>query len=533
MWDKNNLMHNVLIVVSIIGLLLVTAFYAFIMFKKHEFDFRGTVISWILIYNMLKPMGNTGDVRLVGRVMPYNKRQMRYNGKMITQSNTSVCGMTLISGSIGSGKTYSMINMIKHDLINKRPVVFTEFKGDKEVTEEVINFAKEQGYKKIYYIEPEHGLPNFKYDPLIHANDTSRVEALMNMRAWDISGADAHYKTSTQLLLQKLVGEFTRKFDDYNKNHQNRQMSFTENFYKYIKTYDCAPQERDAYNTVEKLLELLLTSALQSMFQNNSEGLDILDFDNVDKELTLVVISMKSSNKSIATSFSSLLFRDLLDRANREPFVEPLMLYIDEFSTLENPFIIRDILERGRSGGIAATWAVQDLNQIVMQTNSEAYLQSMLGTINTFNIYNGVTKENAKRVAGVQIREDIELALMNLRKPGQTISGEPTAMFISKYPVFSKKVNSEVWRYIPYSINNKNTKAKEKPDFKLLFNGLSFNNKEEDGVSTIDINEKNDDQSIPKKINISIRPEIQDNQHYSKNDEDANDKLMDDINNLI
>ena len=427
-----------MLVLQIFLNLLILGVYLFIQ-SKIKYDFTDKIISFTYIFNsLIKPNPENGD-RIIGKVLPYNNYQLKYNGKYITMNEISTAGSTLISGSVGSGKTFGMKSLIKQNIVAGRSVIFAEYKGDPKVVKELSDFAKNHGFK-IFNLSS--GNSNFNYDPLQNLNNVGRIEAIMNMRKWSIDGSDAHYKTSVQLLLQKLVGEFSHKWDGSG--------SYTFSFYNWIKTYHQTRDEWDAYATVSKLLELLITSSLEPMFKE--EYSQTLDFKKIKNEKFLLIVSFVSSNKELATSFSSLLFRDLLDECTVSAPRNNINLYVDECGTLENPFIIKDILEKGRSGKIATTLALQDINQIVIQTN-EAYLNSILGIINTFIIYSGATRNTAEKFAGVQLLE-IESILMNLRKP---INGHtPTAIYISKYPTLNRKTNSEVFRFEPYICDSSN-----------------------------------------------------------------------------
>ena len=407
--------------------------------NKIDYNFRGRVISVSLLINMLMPVKFSKESkRIIGRVLPYNKYQLKYNGSMITSSEIATAGSTLISGSTGSGKTYGMLSLIRQNIAQGDSVIFADYKGDPDIVKELEQYAKRYNYE-VYTVHA--GRSNFNYDPLINLNNSGRIEAIINMRKWSLDGADAHYRTSTQLLLQKTIQDFSRIF---NAKMKGKGFSYTIEYYKYMKQYQALREEFDAYATVSKLLELLITSSLEGMFTFKNDK--TLNFNSIKNKKFIVIVSFVSSNKELATSFSSLLFRDLLDECTSEPPNKNVYLYIDEFGTLENPFIIKDILEKGRSAKIATTLALQDINQIIIQTN-EAYLNSILGTINTFIVYSGATRTTAEKFAGVQL-SDIEGVLMNLRKP---VNGKkPTAIYISKYPTLNKKTASEVFRFQPY-----------------------------------------------------------------------------------
>lgn len=447
--------HKILMLVLQITLnITIISLFIFIQ-NKIKYDFTDKIISFTYIFNSIfKPRKRSGD-RIIGRVLPYNNYQLKYNGKYLVMNEIITAGATLISGSTGSGKTTGVISCIRQNITDNKSVIFAEYKGDPTVVEEIIAFAKEHDFE-IFKLSGNEA--NFNYDPLQNLNNVGRIEALMNMRKWSLDGSDAHYKTGFLLLLQKLIGEFANS-----RALEIQPGSFTIEFLKYVKSYNPKKDEWDAYSTTSKLLELLLTSSLEPMF--SSKYSKTLDFKVVKNKKFLVVISFISSNKELATSFSSLLFRDLLDECTVNAPMQNINLYIDEFGTLENPFIIKDILEKGRSGKIGTTLTLLDINQIVVQT-SDAYLNSILGIINTFIVYNGATRVTAEKFAGVQLL-DIENVLMNLRKPGG-YKKSPTAIYISKYPTLNKKINSEVFRFEPYiykakyknKTNNETSKVK-------------------------------------------------------------------------
>lgn len=418
--------------------------------NRISYDFTGRVLSLRLIFNLLKPIAvdKSKANRVIGRVLPYNSYQLKYNGAAIISSEIAAAGSTLISGSTGSGKTYGIMSLMRQNIAHGDSIIFADYKGDPKEIAKLERYALNNGYE-VYNLSS--GASNFNYDPLRNLNNAGRIEGVMNMRKWSLDGSDAHYKTSTQLLLQKTIQEFSHRYAEMVKKVEMQgkdvsQISYTYEYYQYMKRYQAANNEYDAYTTVSKLLEILVTSSLDKMFTFQNEKTVALD--RLKNSKFLLVVSFISSNREIATSFSSLLFRDLLDEFTNVPPRSNTFLYVDEFGTLENPFIIKDILEKGRSARIATTLSMQDINQIVIQTN-EAYLNSILGTINTFIVYSGATRNTAEKFAGVQLA-DIEAVLMNLRKPDPEKGRKPTAIYISKYPTLNRKITSEVFRFEPY-----------------------------------------------------------------------------------
>lgn len=445
----NKNFSNLIIYLLIYLLVLIIYNYLYYLICKNKtYDFLGKVINFSYLKNsLIEPLKTNNfiqnDTRIIGKVIAYSNSQLKYNGRFLTASSIATAGATLISGSAGSGKTFFIESLIKQNILNKKNVVFSEFKGDTKVINRISAYAHDNDYD-VYLLKNGHS--NFNYDPLKNLNNAGRISAILNMRKWSLDGADNHYKVTTQVLLQNLVGNFR-----FNSNDKN---NYTFQFYNYVQNYRYDSSERDAYSTVCNLLKLLLTSSLKPMFSGkNEKNFDFSEYASGNNKRNFIIItSFVSSNKDLATSFTSLFIKDLLDVYTNYSVAENIYLYIDEFATLENPFIVKDLLEKGRSLRIATTLGLQDINQIVIQTN-EAYLDSILGTINNFCIFNGATRRTAEKLAGVQLA-DIEYIIMNLRKP---INGKPpTALYVSKYPSLNKRTNTEVFRFIPYIVKNSN-----------------------------------------------------------------------------
>lgn len=474
--------------------IIICFFIYYKISSRFTYNFNNEIISLRYIFNSLIPPVIKPGSLIIGKVIPYNNYQLKYSGKYIKINDLTANGGTLISGSTGSGKTYSMLSLIKQNIKNGNSVIFCDYKGENKTANEIIDFALKNNYE-VYYLKSNDF--NFNYDPLKNINTTGKIEALINMRKWALDGADAHYRTSTQLLLQKLMYNFNKRFKEEDVDN------YIYTFYEFVKNYQPAREEFDAYTTVSKLLELLITSDLKNMFEQRMDY--TLSFKEIKNKKFLVVVSFVSSNKELATSFSSLMFKDLLDEFTNGPPYNSVYLYIDEFGTLENPFIIKDILEKGRSAKIATILALQDINQIVIKTN-EAYLQALFGTINNFIIYNGATRNTAEKFAGVQLL-DIENVIMNLRKP---LNGKsPTALFISKYPTLNRRTNFEVFRFKPfiYKPNLQSTNKNQTNynfDYNHRYNSNNDYTKEKNNELVLEINDKNNEFQKEDDINTDI-----------------------------
>ncbi|MEE3344033.1 MAG: type IV secretion system DNA-binding domain-containing protein [Bacilli bacterium] len=413
---------------------LFIVFIGFLKYKNHmadgaDFDYSDRIFSVSAIINQLHKPKNL----VIGTILPVNHNEIKYNMKKVELDNIILSGGTLITGASGSGKTTTMKTIIKQRIIDNRPVVFFDYKGEEDILDDIQNYCYEL---HIPYYEFSARECSFTYDPFKYLNETGKVEALMNTRRWSTDGADEHYKTSMQLAIQNLV----REYDKYREEH-NDNRNYIVGLYDFAQSYHPQQNERDGFNNLIKSLEILLTSKAKELFQDNP------NFSFEEDDIYVICFSFTSANKKLANTISSFVYTDIMDRGTRKHYKDNLLLCIDEFGTLESSTIIKDLLEKGRSGGCQTVFSVLDINQIAM-TSGEHFVHAILGTINNYVIHAGATQQTAELLAGVQ-KYDKGYDIMNLRKPYK--GKKPTALLISKYPILTKKNNQEVYRIVPYS----------------------------------------------------------------------------------
>lgn len=348
---------------------------------------------------------------------------------------------------IPTHNTTTMKTVLKQRIDQKKPVVFFDYKGEEDILDDIKGYAEQAG---LPYYEFSARDCTFNYDPFTNLNETGKVEALMNTRRWSMDGADEHYKTSMQLAIQNLV----RAYDNYRKE-KGETCNYIVGLYAFAESYHPEMNERDGFNNLKKSLEILLTSRAKDLFGDDP------DFTFERDEPYVICFSFPSANKQLANNLSSFVFTDLMDRGTRRHYPNKLLLCVDEFGTLESSTLIKDLLEKGRSGGVQTVFSILDVNQIAMNSG-EYFVNAILGTINNYIIHAGATQTTAELLAGVQ-KFDKSFDIMSLRKPYK--GKKPTALFISKYPIFSKKGNQEVYRMIPYTSVLKKSIAKPKIEF--------------------------------------------------------------------
>lgn len=435
----------------------------FVKYRNHiaeeaDFDFTDRIFSISAVFNKL----HRPKELVIGRILPVNYNEIKYNMKAIELDNVVLSGETLITGSSGSGKTTTMKTILKQRIDEGKPVVFFDYKGEEDILDEIKEFAKSAG---LPYYEFSARDCTFKYDPFLNLDETGKVEALMNTRRWSTDGADEHYKTSMQLAIQNIVREY-----DIFRNETGETVNYIAGLYRYSKTYHPQSNERDGFNNLQKSLEILLSSKAKILFGDDP------DFTFERDDAYVACFSFTSANKALANSISSFVYTDIMDRGTKRHYKDKLLLCIDEFGTLESSTIIKDLLEKGRSGGVQTVFSVLDINQIAM-TSGEFFVQAILGTINNYIIHAGATQSTAELLAGVQ-KYDKDFDIMSLRKPYR--GKKPTAMFITKYGLLNRKNNQDVFRIIPYTdtlkkLKKTNNEDKEPKEIEADFSNIDNN----------------------------------------------------------
>lgn len=400
--------------------------------KKSFLDYSDSITSVTGIVNTLQ--GRKENEVVIGEILPTNYKELYLNHKKLSLDNIILSGHTLVTGASGSGKTSLMKAIMNQKLRDGYSIGHFDYKGEKDIVDELRASAEELN---VPFYEFSIDTCDFCYDPLINLNETGKVEALMNTRRWDVGGADEHYRTSTQLAIQNAI----RKYDKWRKQTGDPR-NYIAGLSDFLTNYKAEPNERDGLYTLQKQLEILMTSRAKQLFAQDKR-----QFSFNTTEQFVVCFSFVSANKQLATSLSSMIFQDLMDRGTRHRYNPNLLLSVDEFGTIENSSIIKDLLEKGRSGGIQIVFSLLDINQIAM-SSGEYFVQSILGTINNFVIFAGATQKTAEMLAGVQ-KFDKSFDIMSLKKPQN--GKPPTALFISKYQILSKNRNQEVFRIIPYT----------------------------------------------------------------------------------
>lgn len=433
-----------------LGILLIAIgsfMFKILKHKNIEFLNKKEIYSLSMFYNEIfyRNLHKVEEQPIkIGRIIPYKESQIKKNNRVIEMPSEFLKGGNFLTGASGSGKTVFLESIMEQQIESKMPILFFDLKGEEEVIEDLRQMANKHN---LPFYEMSSYRIDFNYDPLVNLPIPARVEALLNTRKWSLEGNDAHYRTATQLVIQNLVNEFEEYFD-YNSNR-----NYLYDFSEFVKSRKVSLEYKDAHSTLVKMLDLMLTSNIASAFRGEHEREFSFDFNNQ----YVLVISFLSGSKELANSLASFVFRDLLNRGSKSKYPNKIGVNIDEFGSLENSFVIKDMFEKGRSANIIGLASMQDLNQVIINTN-KSYLNSLLGTVNNIFIFPGAPKDMAETLSEMQTDDLVEDVIMGLNKPNPKTGSGPTALMISKYNNINRHSNTDVFKFKPFSKGLKRAK---------------------------------------------------------------------------
>lgn len=430
-----------------VTVLLSALLYAAIVWikAKYYYDLVNTFYSLSKIKNKYifgsfnKPQ--KGD-RIIGEIKPYYEGQIRDSGKTIVSDPKTSQRAMLISGTMGSGKTYAMISMILKSLRDGKPVAFFDYKAD-PLTLIKLRYAANKLGIPIY--EMSEFRTDFNYDPLANFKFDSKVEAIHNMRNWEgATGPMSYYKNANELVVRETLEEYEKLWPGIKEKNENA--TYIGGYYGFLTSYGSRRLDKlhiDGYNDLYAAVKLLLKSSLRDTWLGKNDK----NFRFDQKGTYLALFAFRDSNKGLATTVANFAYKDILDTGTMQgSYKDGLTLVSDEVGKLENQKIYNALLTQGRSPAIESVFAFQDFFQI-SDTSTEDYRKSLIGAVGSFLLFDGSTTEQAEIVSGKTI-DNTAKAIMTLQSPqkGKRVTAFYTSL-TSKVRS-GKKDNYVVYPYV-------------------------------------------------------------------------------------
>lgn len=346
---------------------------------------------------------------------------------------------TLVTGAAGSGKTITMLSMMRADIESGRTVIAVDFKRSPEFAAKLASWAKEfdvpfyhfeKGKPESYRIE--NSLGQSTYDPFASGSGS---EMVLNMREYDT--AAAVYKSNMQQLLQVVFAMMEQA--DRNKRREDGNLIvgnidwdhggiyqlasvLTEPNLKdlleacegkpiFLEAQDYIPKaisgkgmENHSLEELRGQMRTIVASAYGRWFKigDGSRNIDLLKMMTGNQAIAL--FSFNSEDEPELSKYvGAMIFADMRACSsiirNRKA-AKITNVYVDEFQAVP-PTAVNGLLEKARESKIAMTLAQQAFEQIITSApaNGEAYLQSILVTCSNFITHAGMTQDSAERVS--------------------------------------------------------------------------------------------------------------------------------------
>lgn len=385
---------------------------------------------------------------------------------------------TLVTGAAGSGKTISLLSMMRADIESGRTVIAIDFKRSPEFASKLALWANEFGVP-FYHFEKgdpssykiKHSLGQSSYDPF---SSGSGSEMVLNLREYDT--ASAVYKAQMQQLLQIVFALMEQadksKAPSVDWEHGGIYQLASSLTDIGLKELLVACEDKPIFNEAEvyipkatlgkgmefhALEELrgqmrtIVASAYGGWFRigDNSRNIDLLKIMTSGKP-SVVLFSFNSEDEPEFSKYvGSMIFADLRAVSSRIRNLKAKRItsvYVDEFQAVP-PTAVTGLLEKARESKIAMTLAQQAFEQIITSApeNGEAYLQSILVTCSNFLTHAGMTQDSAERLSKLLGKEWKPIYSRTNKSDGGWLKGN----FINRRKQIVSSTNHEVWKVEP------------------------------------------------------------------------------------
>lgn len=365
---------------------------------------------------------------------------------------------TIITGSTGSGKTITMLNLARNDIITGKPVIMIDMKKSPDTIYFLSKWAKEfkrpfyhftSGKRNTYWNPYQSNQAT--YDPLSFGSASSKVDMILGLRKWDT--ASDVYKTLSTGALQNIfflldnVDRSAVPGIPWDESGFNQFIAALDpaNLYSLIEAYKTELSMRADISITDKTrLESLndfytaITDTRRSSLKEQVENLrgtsrnlimssygEWLSFDSSPRKINFFNILQSKKAPIVLFSLSpleepefakymgSLALQDIARAVSYKiagGSKHLVGLYIDELQGLDIDKI-KGILEKGRGAGVFTTISLQSLDQI-SDVND---LRSLLDTVQNFLVHSGSYGESAERFASIVGKYDKTVYRHNAR----------------------------------------------------------------------------------------------------------------------
>ena len=351
---------------------------------------------------------------------------------------------TFVSGTVGSGKSVTLLQMMENTAQVGYPLIVIDFKKGQNISYHLSRMAKKYNRKFYHFVNGtstgELAKYQSSYDPL--AAKEGQTDLILGMRTWD--AASEVYKNRQISLLQciffllnnlnekdvpnfpwneggisqfvaalqipnlfDLIQAYARKIDKTNpdRNMELKLQSLQEVYNDLIAPKSILKEQLDGLSVTMK--NLTMSSYSNSLYKG-SHGDNHIDLSKMcmDEDGPIILFQFSpNAEPEFAKYMGSIIVSDIKRAFGHKEVLDnklPCGIFMDEFQTIDID-LIADIVAKVRSAKGFPVLSSQSILQLAANADSNASykIDAFVEVINNFIVHNGASDNEAERFSKI------------------------------------------------------------------------------------------------------------------------------------
>lgn len=351
---------------------------------------------------------------------------------------------TFVSGTTGSGKSVTLLQMMENTAQVGYPLIVIDFKKGQNISYHLSRMAKKYNRKFYHFVNGtstgELAQYQSSYDPL--AAKEGQTDLILGMRTWD--AASEVYKNRQISLLQciffllnnlnekdvpnfpwneggisqfvaalqipnlfDLIQAYARKIDKTNpdRNMELKLQSLQEVYNDLIAPKSILKEQLDGLSVTMKNLTM---SSYSSSLYKGSHGDNHIDLSKMcmDEDGPIILFQFSpNAEPEFAKYMGSIIVSDIKRAFGHKEVLDnklPCGIFMDEFQTIDID-LIADIVAKVRSAKGFPVLSSQSILQLAANADSNASykIDAFVEVINNFIVHNGASDNEAERFSKI------------------------------------------------------------------------------------------------------------------------------------
>lgn len=351
---------------------------------------------------------------------------------------------TFVSGTTGSGKSVTLLQMMENTAQVGYPLIVIDFKKGQNISYHLSRMAKKYNRKFYHFVNGtstgELAKYQSSYDPL--AAKEGQTDLILGMRTWD--AASEVYKNRQISLLQTiffllnnldekdvpnfpwneggisqfvaalqipnlfdLIQAYARKIDKANpdRNMELKLQSLQEVYNDLMAPKSILKEQLDGLSVTMK--NLTMSSYSNSLYKG-SHGDNHIDLSKMcmDEDGPIILFQFSpNAEPEFAKYMGSIIVSDIKRAFGHKEVLDnklPCGIFMDEFQTIDID-LIADIVAKVRSAKGFPVLSSQSILQLAANADSNASykIDAFVEVINNFIVHNGASDNEAERFSKI------------------------------------------------------------------------------------------------------------------------------------